>query len=501
MAALFDGREQPKPHFVVVPLMAQGHMIPMADLALLLASRGARVSLITTPVNANRLRAAADQAKASGLALRLVELPLPCDAAGLPEGCENVDLIPRTDLYLPFFKSLNLLADPLKGYLIAQPPGPTCIISDQCMPWTMGVAGELGIPRYVFHGPSCFFLLCTLKLAVHKVYEKVTDVCESFSVPELPQRIEANKMTAQRFFDWGGMEDVLRHVQEADESADGIVLNTFYELEKWFVDEYRRMVGKEVWPVGPVSLFHKDAGGKAVRGNGSSAVDHGSVLKWLEEREAGSVLFVSFGSLARTLKRQLVEIGSGLEASGVSFVWAVKEAEQDGEVEAWLTEYTERNGEKGLMIRGWVPQVLILTHPAVGGFMTHCGWNSTLEAVAAGVPMVTWPHFADQFLNAKLVVEVLRTGVGIGVEFPAFYPSAAEAVVVERDEVEAAVVSVMGGGGRQEGEEMRKRAKELGEKARKAMEKGGPSYESLTQLIEHSITLAGNGKQAQKQLF
>ncbi|KAL0923873.1 hypothetical protein M5K25_004655 [Dendrobium thyrsiflorum] len=495
MNGLIKDPGQPNPHFVVVPLMAQGHMIPMADLALLLARRGARVSLITTPLNARRLRGAADHATASGLSLVLVEIPFPCKAAGLPEGCENVDLIPSADLFVPFFKSLHLMAEPLKSYLRTQPPSPSCIISDQCMPWTMEVSNDLSIPRLVFHGPSCFFLLCTLKLAEHQFYEKVTDDLEIFTVPELPQRIEVSKLTAQRFFDWPQMKDIMRHVQEAEDASDGLVLNTFYELEPWYIDEYRRSVGKDVWVVGPVSLFHKDASGKAVRGNGSAGLDHGSVLQWLEGRENGSVLFISFGSIARTRMKQLVEIGFGLEASGQDFVWAMKEAEENEEVKKWVAEFEERNRKRGIIIKGWVPQVLILTHPAVGGFMTHCGWNSTLEAVAAGVPMITWPHFSDQFLNEKLVVEVLRTGVGVGVKLPSFYhQTQVDGAFVGREKVEMSVRTVMCGG--KEGEETRKRAKELVETARKAMEEGGSSYENLSKLINHAMELAGNRVQA-----
>ncbi|XP_020572643.1 UDP-glycosyltransferase 73C3-like [Phalaenopsis equestris] len=477
-------------HFVVVPLMAQGHMIPMADLALLLAHRGARVSLITTPVNACRLRAAADHAAFTGLLLRLVELPFPCKAAGLPDGCENIDLIQKPDLFGPFFKSLHLMAGPLKNYLRAQPKSPTCIISDQCMPWTMEVSKDLNIPRFVFHGPSCFFHLCTLKLVQHKLYENVKDDRESFTVPELPQRIEVNKLTAQRFFDWPQMEDLLRRVEEADDTSDGFVLNSFQELEPWYIDEYRRSVGKEVWPVGPVSLLHKETGSKAVRGNGSTGIDQVSVLQWLEGRERGSVIFISFGSIAKTRLLQLVEIGFGLEATGLAFVWAVKEAEENEEVKRWVGEFEKRNWNRGLIIKGWVPQVLILTHPAVGAFMTHCGWNSALEAVAAGVPMVTWPHFSDQFLNEKLVVEVLRTGVGVGVKMPAFHLTEVEQAVVGREKVEMVVRRVMCGG--EEGEEMRKRAWELGEKARKAMEDGGSSYENLSSLIGYATGLAAN---------
>ncbi|KAK8937262.1 UDP-glycosyltransferase 73C5 [Platanthera zijinensis] len=482
-----------KPHFVVVPLMAQGHMVPMADLALLLASRGCRVSLITTPVNARRLRATAELAADTGLSLRLVELPFPCADAGLPDGCENIDLFMDVDLNVPFFRALNLLAEPLKRYLRAEPPGPTCIVADQCMPWTMEVAGELGIPRFVFHGPSCFFLLCTLKLTQHNFYEGATDDREtSFTVPELPEsvgRIEVRRSTAQRFFDWPGLEEMRRHVEQGEAVADGHVLNTFEELEPWCLEEYRKALGRTVWSVGPVSGFHKTTRGKAARGGGA---DNGSGVKeWLESRDKrqGTVIFVSFGSLMLTRMRQMVEIGHGLEAAGRAFIWAVKPAEKSEEGERWLSEFEKRTEGRGLVIRGWAPQALILNHAAVAGFVTHCGWNSTVEAVEAGVVMATWPHLVDQFLNETLVVEVLGIGVRVGVKSPAYHLWGEEEVVlVGREMVRTAVERVMDGG--KEGDERRRRAAELGAKARKAMEEGGSSFDNLNCLIEHATKLA-----------
>ncbi|PKA63446.1 UDP-glycosyltransferase 73C1 [Apostasia shenzhenica] len=483
-----DGGDPTKTHLVLVPLMEQGHMIPMADLALLLATRGARVSFITTPVNARRLRATADRAVEAGLPLRLVELPFPCAEAGLPQGCENVDLVPSLDLFHSFFHCLYLLAGPLKQFLLqnVEPRNsPTCIIADQCLPWTATVAAELSIPRLIFHGPSCFFLLCTLLVTRHKLHEKVADEDEIFAVPELSQTIQVNKRQSLRFFQWPGFEDFLCQIETADDTADGFVLNTFYEMEPWCIDDYRSAVGKEVWPIGPVSLCHKDANSKAVRGNGDAAVDHGGVIEWLDAREPRSVLFVSFGSVASTSPQQLMEIGAALEATGWPFVWAVKTAEQSSEVEEWATEFKQRNQGRGMVMKGWVQQLLILSHPALGGFMTHCGWNSTLEAVAAGVPMVTWPHFADQFLNEKLVVEVLRTGVAVRVKPPEVYQAGE---LVEREVVERAMERVMGGG--EEGEEMRVRARELGEKAMKAVEEGGSSYDSLGKLISRASELS-----------
>ncbi|KAM0933376.1 putative UDP-glucuronosyl/UDP-glucosyltransferase [Dioscorea sansibarensis] len=125
---------------------------------------------------------------------------------------------------------------------------------------------------------------------------------------------------------------------------------------------------------------------------------------------------------------------------------------------------------------------MILSHQAVGGFMTHCGWNSTLEGVTAGVPMITWPHFAEQFINEKLIVQVLKIGVSVGVKRPTKWgDDNGDAVVVEKEMVEKAVTRLMGDG--EEAEEMRKRAKVLGEMAGRAMGEGGSSYQNLSNLI------------------
>ncbi|XVE93402.1 hypothetical protein REPUB_Repub01dG0189000 [Reevesia pubescens] len=106
-----------------------------------------------------------------------------------------------------------------------------------------------------------------------------------------------------------------------------------------------------------------------------------------------------------------------LEASEQQFIWVVRRQKNNEEEEDWLLEGFEKRMEgKGVIIRGWAPQVLILDHEAVGRFVTHCGWNSTLEGVSAGVPMVTWPVFADQFYNEKLLTQVLKIGVDVGVQ-------------------------------------------------------------------------------------
>lgn len=225
--------------------------------------------------------------------------------------------------------------------------------------------------------------------------------------------------------------------------------------------------------IGPVSLCNREFEDKA-EGGKKAAIDQQECLKWLDSKKPNSVIYVCFGSVTNFASSQLYEIAIALEASGQDFVWVIRKVKN---VEELPEGFEERVKGKGLIIKGWAPQVLILDHEAVGGFVTHCGWNSTLEGVCAGVPMVTWPFFADQFYNEKLVTEVLRIGVAVGVQQWSRNGSGG----IKREAIEKAVKSLMVG---KESEEMRRRAKELKEMARKAVEEGGSSYANLSALIE-----------------
>ncbi|KAL0316181.1 UNVERIFIED_CONTAM: UDP-glycosyltransferase 73C7 [Sesamum radiatum] len=188
--------------------------------------------------------------------------------------------------------------------------------------------------------------------------------------------------------------------------------------------------------------------------------------------------------MCRISFRQLKEIGSGLEASNSPFIWIIRNKDYTAQVEEWLTEegLEARVGKRGLIIRGWAPQILILSHPSVGGFLTHCGWNSTLEGICAGVPMITWPMFAEQFFNEKLIVNVLGIGVAIGVEGRMSFNGETEHLV-RWDQVKRAVEKVMDVGS-EEGRTRRKRAEELAKIASNAVEEGGSSDMNFTMLIQ-----------------
>ncbi|KAG0484584.1 hypothetical protein HPP92_008663 [Vanilla planifolia] len=480
-----------KPHLVLVPFMAQGHMIPAVDMASLLAVAGTDVTFITTPVNAARIRPAIDRVESAGLSIRFVEINFPTAEAGLPAGLENIDLITSADQFLPFMESLSFLKKGLKLHLLEANPAPDCIIFDSLSSWAADVAQSLGLPHLIFYGPSCFFILCSILLKRSQVLDTIADDSETFVIPGLPQTIEVTKAQVERWLDGPEWEKVREEIYAADASADGVLINTFNELETWCLEILAKEKGKKVWPIGPLCLYNKDVESRATRGKASS-IDTQLLLSWLDDKETGSVFYVSFGSLSRNTLLQLVEIGLGLEAAkGAPFIWVVKEAEEGSEAARWIDDFEERTKERGMVIRGWAPQAVILWHPAVGGFMTHCGWNSTLEAVSAGVPMVTWPRFGDQFLNERLVVDVLKVGVAVGAKVPTLFMKEISAEApVKGEDVKKAVERLMGSG--EEAEERRARAKEYGEKARRAMEDGGSSVENLKQIIHYATVSPKN---------
>ncbi|OAY66515.1 UDP-glycosyltransferase 73C5 [Ananas comosus] len=464
------------PHFVLVPLLAQGHLIPAMDIAALLTARGAAVTLIATPVNAARLRPLAD---------RLPSSPSPPPPSASPRAA-------RTSTSSPPRPSTSASSAPPQRSAGPSPPSsapcrprPLLPRRRHVQPLAADVAADLGLPRLVFHGPSCLTVLSFLSAQRHGLIGPGAAAAEPFEIPGVPHRITATRAEVPGWFNVPAFEELLRSILEAEAAADGVVLNTFEFLEGDSAAAYGAMLGKPVHCIGPLCLSTKDSVGNVGRG-GDAAVDTGRCVEWLAAKNPRSVIYVSFGSLTYVPPKQVIEIGEGLAAAGAPFVFVIKKSEvASPEVAQWLSGeggFEDRNKEKGMVIRGWAPQAVILSHPSVGGFVTHCGWNSVLDGVTAGLPAICWPHFADQFMNKRLVVDVLRTGVDVGIKGPLSYVDPNSVQLVTRQEVERAVRSVMDGG--EEAEERRQKAAKLAEEARKAVEEGGSSYRDLDRLLQ-----------------
>ena len=308
-------------------------------------------------------------------------------------------------------------------------------------------------------------------------HKKVSSVSEPFVIPNLPGDIKLTRNQLPDTMEQDAETDFSRLFKAAVESE----LKSYGELEPAYAVHYRKVLGRRAWHIGPVSLCNRTDNDKASRAKQDSTDCTQECLKWLKSKQPNSVVYVCFGSLANFTSAQLTEIAMGLQASEQNFIWIVRKNKNSGgeeEKEDWLPLGFEKRMEgKGLIIRGWAPQVLILDHEAVGGFVTHCGWNSTLEGVVAVAPLVTWPHFADQFYNEKLVTQVRKIGVAVGVE----KSSTTKSEFVRRERIEKAVKEIMVG---DKAEQMRSRAKAFGEMAQRAVENGGSSFSNLNSLIE-----------------
>lgn len=255
-----------------------------------------------------------------------------------------------------------------------------------------------------------------------------------------------------------------RQCQITYESAHAIVVNSFHELEAPAFDAMAKQLPQPIYGVGPL-VEH-------LEGESSTSLwreeDH--CLLWLDKQPLQSVLYISFGSITLLSKQQFEEVIAGLEASGQRFLWAFRpDLLQDGS--GFPPGFMESTRNRSCIVT-WVPQLRVLCHPSVGGFLTHCGWNSTTEAISAGVPMLCWPYLCDQYPNAKYIVEEWQVGLR--------FAAGSDGGLVGRSEVERVVRALMEG---EEGKTLRKKASELSEAARRSLQAGGSSHQDMESFV------------------
>ncbi|WVZ12610.1 hypothetical protein V8G54_017140 [Vigna mungo] len=462
-----DNEQSPlKLHFI--PFLAPGHLIPLCNIATLFAERGHRVTVITTPSYAQILRKSSPS-----LLLHVVDFP--AQEAGFPDGVQLMSAANDVESARKFYHASMLLRVSISRFLEQHPPD--CVVADFLCPWVHDVANNLRIPRLAFNGFSLFTVAAMETLRSNP--ELVSDA-GPFVIPHFPHRITMCSRPPKRATAF--MERLL----ETETKSDGLIVNNFVELDgEEYIQYYEKGKTHKAWHLGPACLAAKVG---EERGD-KSVVSEEECVSWLNSKQAKSVVYVSFGSMCLFPDKQLLEMACGLEEAGHNFIWVVaekkgKEDESEEEKAKWLPQgFEERNKEKGLIIRGWAPQLVILAHNAVGAFLTHCGWNSTLEAVTAGVPMLTWPVSGDQFYNERLVTEVRGVAVEVGATEWRESGYGEREKLVSRDCIEKAVRKLMDGGN--EAEEIRCRAKEFSDKAKQALGDGGSSHNNLTALIAH----------------
>ncbi|KAK2358138.1 UDP-glucose flavonoid 3-O-glucosyltransferase [Trifolium repens] len=464
MGALNLEERPMKFHFIPYP--AQGHMIPLCDIATLFASCGHHVTIITTPSNAQILLKSVPSHKN----LCLHTIPFPSHQVGLPPGVENLGSVNNLDNSYRVHQAAMLLQSAIQHFV--EQDSPDCIVADFMFLWVDELANKLHIPRLAFNGFS-LFTICAMESLKARGFE-------SSVIKGLPHCITLNATPPKALTKF--MEPLL----ETELKSYGLIVNNFTELDgEEYIEHYKKTTGHRVWHLGPVSLICRTTQEKAERGQ-TSAVSVHECTSWLNSKQPNSVLYICFGSLCHFSNKQLYEIASAIEATNHQFIWVVpekkgKEDESNDENEKWLPKgFEERN--KGMIIRGWAPQVVILGHPAIGAFLTHCGWNSTVEAISAGVPMITWPVHDEQFYNEKLITQVRGIGVEVGAEEWSIIGYMERKKLVGRDIIEKAVRRLMDGG--IEAKKIRQCAKEYAIKAKRSVQEGGSSHKNLMALID-----------------
>ncbi|XP_045090963.1 scopoletin glucosyltransferase-like [Aegilops tauschii subsp. strangulata] len=370
--------DEPPLHILFFPFLLPGHLIPMADIAALFAARGVRCTVLTTPVQASTIRSVVDRANSSSAAGTPISISVvPFPDVGLPLASQSgTDLGTSRDIHDRFFQTAELLREPFRRFLSDHHADIDAMVSDSIFHWSANAAAEYGLPRVAFLGTSMFARACTETVLRINPFESCSDdPAAVVSLPGLPHRVEQKRSQmmdpVKRPRQWAKLQ--LAH--DADRSSYGEIFNSFRELEPGYAEHYRAtQLRRRVWLVGPVGFASgslEDVGSRGAVA-GALSPDAAGCLRWLDAKPASSVVYVSFGSMTSFSPEQMRELARGLDLSGKNFVWVIA---NDGA--AASSDPCKPGGfpttDRGYIVRGWAPQVLILNHPAIGVFVTHCG--------------------------------------------------------------------------------------------------------------------------------
>ncbi|KAL1566208.1 UDP-glycosyltransferase 90A1-like [Salvia divinorum] len=311
-------------------------------------------------------------------------------------------------------------------------PPLSCIISDSFLGFTLQPANRFNVPRFGFFGMGAFSSTMYGTLDREKPHAAAADLDEAFPMPGFP-----GIMLTTNDFDppfnavapAGPYADFMTEQLAALAKSRGLIVNTFYEMEQAYVDCWDAKIGPKMYCVGPLWVA-------AAAQPPATAPRTAEYFRFLDEKvaEGRPVLYVAFGTQAEVSPEQLKEIAEGLERSEVSFLWVLKTAAVE-----FLADFEDRVRERGIVVREWVDQLEALRHEGERGFLSHCGWNSVLEGIDGGVPILAMPFMAEQHLNARLVAEEL--GVGLR----AMPRGGSVRGLVAAEEVERAVRELIGG--------------------------------------------------------
>ncbi|CAJ1975442.1 unnamed protein product [Sphenostylis stenocarpa] len=441
-------------HCLVLAYPHQGHINPMLQFSKRLQHDGVRVTLVTSHFYCKTLP----------------KLPGSITLEGISDGFDDGGFAEAESIkaYLDrFWKFGPQTLSELLERLISCGNSIDCVVYDSFLPWTLDIAKK--------HGLTCAVFL-TQPLFVNCVYHHVQKgnlklPLANHNVISLPGLPLLQPFDLPSFiYDYGtypaSFDLVVGNQFSNIEKADWILCNTFYELEKEVTDWLMKL-----WPklktIGPTipSMF-LDKRAKDDDEYGFSLFKSEECVEWMDKKPKGSVVYVSVGSFSILSEEQMEELAFGLQESGCHFLWVVRATEQGK-----IPEGFRRNSEKGLVVT-WCSQLKVLEHEAVGCFVTHCGWNSTLEALSLGVPMIAMPQWTDQTTNAKLIEDIWETGLRV---------SADNKGVFRREALKHAIKEIMES---EIGIDIKRKAIQWKNLAAKAVDECGSSHMNIREFMD-----------------
>ncbi|XP_057495389.1 hydroquinone glucosyltransferase [Actinidia eriantha] len=457
------------PHIAIVPSPGMGHLIPLGEFAKRFALNHHFLVTFIVPTDGPLSKAQKSYLESLPKGISFVLLP-PVSFNDLPD-----DTKIETRIALTVARSLPSLREAFKSLVASSQL--VALVVDLFGTDAFGIANEFKVSPYIFF-PSTAMAL-SLFLYLPKLDEAVS--CEYRDLPE-PVRIpgcipvhgrdllDPLQERKNDAYKW-----VLHHAKRY-RLAEGIMLNSFKELEGGPIKCFQEAASGNppVYPVGPLIQM----------GSGDT-VNGSECLRWLDDQPRGSVLFISFGSGGTLSSDQYNELALGLEMSEQRFIWVVRSpndtvanasyfsVNSQNDPYAFLPKgFLDKTKGFGLVVPSWAPQAQILSHNSTGGFLTHCGWNSTLESVIYGIPLVAWPLYAEQKMNAVMLAEDLKV---------ALRPKVDENGLVGRAEIAKVVKGLMEG---EEGKGLRTRMRVLKEAAAKVLSEDGDSTKALVELAQ-----------------
>jgi len=448
-------------HILAIPYPAQGHVMPLMEAARCFTNSGLKVTFVNSEFIHKRLMNACIEIDGPSDLMQTVSIP---DGMEPCEDRNDHGKLAKTMFELMPIKLEELINDINKN----EDEKITCIVADCYMGWVLRVAQKMGIRLALFCPSAAAVFAVTMSL--QKLMDDEVINCRS-GEPLKDQKVQLSTsmpLMDPANFVWACMGDPVTNQiffdtlflkgKEAAEVADHIICNSSMELEPGAFTLFPKML-----PIGPLL-----ATSRSTRQVGHFWNEDSTCLTWLDQQPGCSVIYVAFGSITIFDQRQFEEMALALEDTKKPYLWVVRPGPSGKMDYVYPSGYMDRIGNHGKIV-SWAPQQEVLKHPSVACFMSHCGWNSTMEAVSNGVPFLCWPYFADQFFNRTYICDIWKTGVALNED---------ETGLVTRGEIKSKVEQLISNN------TIKQNALNLQEKVMDCVQAGNSSNKNLNKFID-----------------